>query len=366
MAPCVSSLSSTTGCRRILHFASLAAASIGAFPAAGRTQTPPPVPSAPGYHLEAKWKPGGDGGWDDLTMDSQAQRLYVARTGSLQIIDTERGTLIHALPGLDGGHGVALAPELNRGFVTSGRSGTVVVFDFTSLRSFGDPIAVGQKPGAVAYEPLTRHAFVFNGESNNASVIDAATSSVVATIPLDGTPEFCVSDGRGMLFVNLEDKNEILAVDARKNAVVHRWPLAPGTEPTGLALDPIKHRLFAGCRNGLMIVLDAPSGQCLAQLSIGKGVDACAFDPGTGLAFASCGDGTLTVAQEDPAKPGEYRVVETVKTQRGARTMALDPLTHAVYLAAADFEAVPASPAGEAPQRPKIIPGSFVLLKFTR
>ena len=167
------------------------------------------------------------------------------------------------------------------------------------------------KPDALVYEPLTRHVFVFNGGSGDASVLDAVTRAVVATVPLGGKPEFAVADDKGTVFVNLEDKSEVLAIDAQKNIVTQYWPISPGSEPTGLALDPIRHRLFAGCRSGQMIVLDAQSGKHLAELSIGQGVDACAVDPGTGCAFI-CGDGTMTVVQEDPAKPGEFRVVETV------------------------------------------------------
>ena len=332
-----------------LGCALLFAALFATLPEAVPGQPPTAVPGASGYRFKSRWKPDGDGGWDYLTLDAQTHRLYVARTDRVQVIDTEKGALVREIPGLESGHGVALAPELNLGFATSGNSDTVLVFDLTSLRPYGAPIAVGREPDAIVYEPLTRHVFVFNRGSNNASVIDAA---VVATIPLGGAPEFAVSDGRGILFVNLKDKNEVLAIDVQKNTVTHHWPLAPGAEPTGLALDPIKHRLFAGCHSGQLIVLDAQSGRRLAALPIGKGADACAFDPGSGLAFASCGDGTLAVVQEDPANPGEFRLLETIKTQNGARTMALDPITHAVYLAAADFEAAPAPAAGERTQRP--------------
>ena len=354
------------GFRGAVYLALLLAGLTGAFPAAVLAQHPAAAPGASGYHCEARWKPGGDGGWDYLTLDSQAHRLYVARTDCVQIIDTESGALVRAIPGLDGGHGIALAPELNDGFATSGQSGTVLKFNLTSLRSYGAPIVVGRKPDAIVYEPFTRQVFVFNGESNDASVIDPVKAAVIATIPLGGAPEFAVPDDRGTLFVNLEDKNEVLAIDAQKNTIAHHWPLAPGAGPTGLAIDPIKHRVFAGCRNGRMIVLDAQSGRHLADLPIGQGVDACAFDPGTGFAFAACGDGTLTVVQEDPAKPGKFLVVEVVKTQRGARTMALDPKTHAVYLAAAGFEAAPALTTSGTPPHPAMMPGSFVLLKFTR
>ncbi len=347
-----------------LFVALLAGAAWISASACAQSSAEPATPGLSGYHLEATWKPGGEGGWDYLTIDPEAHRLYVTRTDRVQVIDTDKGTTVGELPGLDGGHGVALAPEFNRGFATSGKSDTVVVFDLKTLKPIGDPVGVGKKPDAIIYEPLTKHVFAFNGESDEASVIDAATARVVATIPLDGGPEFAAADGNGGVFVNLEDKSETLMIDAQKNTVVRHWPLAPGDSPSGLAIDAAKRRLFAGCHNERMIVLDAGSGEVLADPPIGKGVDACAFDPGTGFAFASCGDGTLTIAQENPAKAGDFRVVEKVKTQRGARTMALDPKTHAVYLAAADFETAPAPAPGEKPQRPKMVSGSFVVLKF--
>jgi YVTN family beta-propeller protein len=223
---------------------------------------------------------------------------------------------------------------------------------------------VGNKPDAIIYDPASKHVFVFNGKSENASVIDPATAKVVATIPLGGGPEFATADGQGRVFVNLEDKSETLAIDAGKNIVTEHWPLAPGESPSGLAIDRARRRLFVGCHNEQMTVLDAGNGKHLATLPIGQGVDACAFDPGTGLAFASCGDGTLTIVQEDPAKAGEFRLVGHVVTQRGARTMALDPKTHAIYLAAADFESAPAPAPGEKPKHSKLVPGSFVILKY--
>ncbi len=229
---------------------------------------PSPLPGSPPRspaHPATAWKPGGNrvamAAGVRLTLDSQANRLYVARTDCVQIIDTETGRLVRAIPGFDGGGGIALAPELNDGFATSGESGTVVRFNLTSLRPYGAPISVGKEPDAVVYEPLTRHVFVFNGGSDDASVVDAATGSVVATLPLGGAPNSAVTDDQGAVFVDLHDKNEVLALDPRKNSVAHRWPLAPGTGPMGLALDPIKHRLFVGCGDGRMIVLDAQNGE---------------------------------------------------------------------------------------------------------
>ena len=332
--------------------------------AANSSAQQPAASAGSGYHLAATWKVGGEGGWDYATVDSSAHRLYITRPDRVLVIDTEDGKTVGEVTGLEGGHGTALAPDENRGFATSGKSGTVIAFDLKTLKPVGEPIKVGKKPDAIVYEPVSKHVFAFNGESADASVIDPATAKVIATIPLGGGPEFAGSDGKGTLFVNLEDKSETIAIDVQKNTVTHRWPLAPGDAPTGLALDPANRRLFAGCHNEQMIVLDAGSGQVLAKPAIGKGVDATAFDPGTGFAFASNGDGTLTVIKE--ASAGEFRVVENVPTKKSARTMALDPVTHAVYVAAADFEPVPTPAPGAQRVRPKMIPGSFVVLKFVR
>ncbi len=327
---------------------------------------PAPPAGASGYHLASTWKVGGAGRWDYLTMDGQAGRLYVVRTDRVQVLDTGTGKVVAEVPGLDGGHGVALVPELHRGFVTSGHAGMVIAFDLSTLARVGEPIAVGQKPDAILYDPASKHVFAFDGGSDAATVIDPATNKVVATIPLGGAPESPASDGKGTVFVNLEDKSETLAIDAQTNAVTRRWPLAPGEAPTGLAFDQAKGRLFAGCANAKMIVLDVASGAHLAELPIGQHVDACAFDPALGFAFASNGDGTLTVVQESVAKPGEFRVVDNVPTQVGSRTMALDPITHAVYLATASFEPASAPGTGEKPKRPAIVPESFAILKFVR
>ncbi len=331
---------------------------------AALAQTPTISLSDSGYHLAATWKPGGEGGWDYCTVDATAHRLYITRTDRVQVVDTESGKLIGEVLGLDGGHGVALAPDENRGFASSGKSNAVLVFDLQALKPVGEPIPVGKKPDAIIYDPVSKHVFAFDGGSDEASIIDAATAQVVATIPLGGGPEFAAADGKGTLYVNLEDKSETLAIDTQKNTVTHRWPLTPGDGPSGLALDAATGHLFAGCHNEQMVVLDAGSGKVLATPAIGRGVDACAFDPGTGFAFASCGDGTLTVVKE--AGTGEFSVVEKLATKTGARTMALDPVTHAVYLAAADYEPAPTPAPGEKRTRPKMVAGSFVVLKFVR
>ncbi len=327
------------------------------------TAQQPATSNGSGYHLEATWKPGGEGGWDYATVDSSAHRLYVTRTDRVQVIDTEDGHTVGEVPGLEGGHGTALAPDQSRGFATSGKSGTVIVFDLKTLKPIGEPVKVGQKPDAIVYEPFSKHVFAFNGESDDASVIDPATAKVVATIALGGGPEFAGADGKGTLFVNLEDKNEILAIDVQTNTVTHRWPIAPGDGPSGLAVNGAKGRVFAGCHNAQMVVLDAASGKVLATPPIGEGVDACAFDPGTGFAFASCGDGTLTVVKEEN---GRFPVIEKIATKKGARTMALDLVTHALYLPTAEFEPAAALSPGQGRMRPKMVPGSFMVLKYVR
>lgn len=314
------------------------------------------APTAAGYRCEANWTPGGEGVCAGLTLDAQAHRVYVTRIDCVQIIDIESGVLVRTIPGLEGGSGIAVAPEFNCGFAASSGSDAVLTFNLTSLRPQGAPIAVGKEPGAVVYEPFTRRIFVFNGGSNDVSMIDPAASKVVGALRLGGVPGPAAADGRGAVYVILEDKNEVLALDAATNTVAHRWPLAPGAGPTSLALDAIKHRLFVGCRSGQVVVLDAQTGKRLAEPPTGQAVDACAFDPGAGVAFALSGEGTLTVVQEDSAKPGAFRAVETLKTQAGAQAMAVDPKTHAVYVAALVAGATARDKA----------PEGFVLQKFMR
>jgi DNA-binding beta-propeller fold protein YncE len=350
---------------RSSSIAALAAAGLVVCAAASAQQpAPAPETSPSGYHLEATWKIGGEGGWDYLSFDPAAHRLYVARQDRVQVIDADKGTLAGEVTGLDGAHGIALVPELGRGFASSGKSDSVVIFDLKTLAAIGEPVHAGEKPDAIIYDPASKQVFAFNGKSENATAIDAQSGKVVATIALGGKPEFAAADGRGMVYVNLEDKSEIAAIRTADHTVAQRWPIAPGEEATGLSMDPAGRHLFAGCSNQKLVVLDAENGKVLAALPIGEGVDATAFDPGTGWAFSSNGDGTLTVVQAGAA--GKFRVLDTVKTQPSARTMALDPRTHAIYLAAATFATGPA-PASTAPhQRPPMVPGSFVVLKFVR
>jgi DNA-binding beta-propeller fold protein YncE len=312
-----------------------------------------------GYHLLKKYPLGGEGGWDYLTLDSAARRLYIARASRVMVFDVEAGKLVGELPDTPGVHGVALAPELGRGFASNGRAGTATIFDLKTLKVLGQ-VKTGGNPDAIIYDPASRRVFTFNGGTSDATAFQAASGDVAGTIALGGRPEFAVPDGSGKVYVNLEDKNELLALDSRKLTVLKRWPLAPCERPSGLALDRRARRLFVGCANSMMGIVDAKSGRVVATPPIGRGVDANAFDPETRLAFSSNGEGTLTVVRED--SPGKFTVLENVPTQRGARTMALDTRTHNVFLVTADFGPPPAPTAENPRPRPTLVPGSFVLL----
>lgn len=312
-----------------------------------------------GYRLLKKYEVGGEGGWDYLTMDAAARRLYIARATRVMVVDADTGKVVGEIPDTPGVHGVALARELGRGFISSGRAGSVVIFDLKSLKVLGK-VKAGENPDAILYDPASQRVFAFNGRSKDATVIDAANGNVAGTVTLGGKPEFAVADEKGKVYVNVEDKNEILAIDSNKLTVASPWSLAPCEAPTGLAIDKKKRRLFAGCGNKLMAVVDADSGKVLTTLPIGGGVDATAFDPETGLAFSSNGDGTLTVIREE--SPGKFSVLENVPTQRGARTMALDPKTHNVFLVTAQFGPAPAPTPDQPRPRMSILPNTFVVL----
>lgn len=332
--------------------------------------------TAPNYHLLKKIAVGGEGGWDYLTVDSAAHRLYISRSTRVIVVDLTKDAVVGEIANTPGVHGVALAPKLHRGFTSNGGDDSVTVFDPATLKEVAR-VKVGSRPDAIIFEPASNRVFTFNAGSQDATAIDAATLKVVGAIPLGGKPEFPAVDGKGQLFVNVEDKSEIAACDARALTVKHCWPLAPGEEPTGLALDVQHHRLFSVCGNEKMVVMDAGSGHVVTTLAIGKGADAAAYDPKTGLAFSSNGgDGTLTVVRE--ANPNTFTIVASVPTQRGSRTMALDAKTHRIYLAAARFTPPPASPpptatpatgtppAGENMPRRRfnMEPGSFEILVF--
>jgi DNA-binding beta-propeller fold protein YncE len=311
------------------------------------------------YHQLRKAALGGDGGWDLLTVDSQAHRLYIPRSSHILVVDTDSCKVIGDIPNTPGVHGVAVVPDLGRGFSSNGGDTTATIFDLKELKPVGK-VRTGIRPDAIVYDPASRRVFAMNAGSDDATAIDAAHGTVAGTVALPGRPELAVVDGKGRLFVNLEDSAAVAVVDTRSLKTIAHWSLAPGTGPTGLALDREHQLLFAACDNQLMVVMSAADGHVVTTLPIGKGVDGAAFDPGKGLAFSSNGEGNLTVVKEDA--PDRFRVLETVPTQAGARTLALDERTHRVFLVSADFGPAPEpTPEHPHPRRP-IIPGSFVLL----
>jgi YVTN family beta-propeller protein len=306
---------------------------LGAAPA-GSAEATNPESGPSGYRLLKKIPLEGEEGWDYLSLDSAGRRLYISRETRVLVFDLETEAAVGDIRGMNGVHGIAIAQESNRGFTSNGKDGTSIYFDLKSLKPLGQ-VKTGKNPDAIIYDPATKRVFVMNGGSDSATVIDAATGNVAGTISLGGAPEFAVADGAGRVYVNVEDKNQIVVIDSRKLAVFARWTLGGGQKPTGLAIDRKNRRLFSTCRDSkTMVVLDADTGKILASLPIGAGVDAADFDPEPGLAICSNGDATMTVVREE--SPVKFAVLENVQTWGGAKTMALDPRTHRVYLVAAD------------------------------
>ena len=334
---------------------SLLLSSIAASPAAPQTA------GNSGYHLIKKVKLGGAGGWDYLEVDPSTHRLFITRGTHVIVVDPEQGKVIGDIPDTQGVHGIALADEFNRGFTSNGRTGDSTIFDLTSLKIMGTAKADKDADAAI-YDPFSKRVFTFNGDANTSSAIDAASGKLVSTFALGGGPEFAATDGKGHIFVNLEDKSALLKFDAKTLKIENTWPLAPCESPSGLAIDAAHEILVVGCHNKLMTFVDGNSGKVIGTVPIGQGVDANRFDPVTGYAFASCGDGTLSIAHED--SPTKFSFVEMIQTQRGARTMAIDYTTHIVYLVTADLGPVPAATADNPRPRPAIIPDTFTLLIY--
>jgi YVTN family beta-propeller protein len=313
--------------------------------------------AAEGYKVLNKIKIGGTGGWDYVALDNTNRRLYASHGTSVEVVDPDAGKVVGTIPQLHGVHGIAVAPELNKGFISNGQSNSVTVFDLKTLAKLGEP-ATGQNPDSICYEPKTQRVFTFNGRSNDATVINAKTNEIVATLPLNGKPEFCVVDGAGKIYNNLEDKSEVIEIDAAKPAVTRRVSLAPAEGPSGLAIDVKNKKLFSVCDNKMMAVTDIATMKVIATPAIGTGPDAAGFDPGTGLAFSSNGDGTLTIVK---LVNGKYEAADTVTTERGARTMTVDPKLHRVYLLAAEYGPAPEAKEGKE-GRPPVLPDSFHVL----
>lgn len=315
---------------------------------------------SPAYTVTDTVKIGGAGGWDFITFDAPSQRLFISRGDRVQVWNARSKQVEAEIAGTAGVHGIAIANDLQRGFTSNGRANTVSVFGLADLK-VSDTIDVqGVNPDAILYEPLYNRVYTFNGRSADATVIDAVGLKVLSKIALGGKPEVPVSDGTGHLFVNLEDTSEIVMIDEATDEVRARWPLAPCTEPTGLAIDAAHQRLFSVCANQKMVVLDARTGRLVAEVPIGAGPDGAGFDAELGLAFSSNGDGSLTVVHEDG--PDHFSVVTNVPTAKRARTMSLDPREHRVFLVCADNGAVPVATASEPKPRPSMISDSFSVL----
>ena len=303
---------------------------------------------------------GGPGGWDFIAFDSARARLFISRGDRVIVWSPDSRKVVGEIRGTEGVHGIALAQDLNRGFTTNGRANTISVFALDNL-GVTDTIAVpGSNPNAILYEPAFKRVYSFNGRSSDVTVIDAVNLKVLTTIPLGGKPEVAVSDGAGHVFVNIEDTSEVVVIDQATNKIQARWPLGSCTEPTGLAIDKAHQRLFAVCANQEMTVVDSTAGRLVAHLAIGSEPDGVEFDPALGLAFSSNGDGTLTLVHEDEAE--HFSVVANVPTQAKARTLALDPLSHRIFLVTAAFGPTP-EPTNENPRaRPPMVPDSFTVL----
>jgi DNA-binding beta-propeller fold protein YncE len=320
-----------------------------------------PAQAAPQYRIDQELKLPGDDGWDDLTFDDAAHRLFIAHGTQVQVVDTDHLTLAGTIEDTPGVHSIALAPDVGHGYISAGRSNTIVVFDLRSLARLKEIKTTGENPDAILYDSATHRLFSFNGRGRNATVVDVKTDEVIGTILLDAKPEFAVADGKGRVYVNLEDKSSIAQIDAQHLTVTAIWPITGCEEPSGLAIDLAGQRLYAGCGNKVMAAIDTRSGRTLGTAPIGAGVDGAKYDSGRRLAFASCGGDAVLTAVGTSAS-GAPEVIESIPTQRGARTMALDEHTHRLFLVTASFGPPPAATPEHPHPRPAILPGTFRLL----
>lgn len=334
---------------RIKHCIALTALALTAQAQAGAGQ----------YQVVQRLPLGGDGGWDYPSVDPASHLLYLSRGDHVSVVDTVSGKEVGSIPDTPGVHGIALAPELDRGWISAGKADQVKVFDLKT-RAVLATVTTGPGPDAILYEPATKRVFAFNGHGHSATVIDALGNQVLATIPLGGKPEFARADGRGRVLVNIEDTAELLALDARQAGVASRWPLPGCEEPSGLALDAGRQRSFSTCGNQVLVVMDVAHGKPVASVPIGNGVDGAEFDPASGDVYSANGEGSLTVVHEET--PDRYAVRQTLPTQRSARTIALDRTTHRLYLPAAELGPPPPATADNPHPRPSIMPGTFAVL----
>ncbi len=316
------------------------------------------------YRITRTFTPGGEGSWDYVTPDPANHRLFIGRQNRVMVVDANDGHLLGEVTGIDGAHGVALAEVGGHGFATSGHDGMVVIFDPATFKVLGR-VPAAEDADAIIYDRASERVFTFNGDAHSSTVVDPRAGKLVTNIPLGGKPETGVSAGDGKVYVNLVENAEVVEIDAKALSVTRRWSTAPCKQPVAMAIDTMHHRLFSGCRSGLMAISDYQAGKVVATVPIGAGVDGTAFDPATGDAFASNADGTLTVVHQDD--PDHYHVVENVLTAPGGRNMGLDPVTHRLYVVAAKFGPVPAeSTAANPRRRPPIVPGSFMVMEVAR
>ena len=323
-----------------------------------------PLPAAD-YTVARSWHVGGSAGWDSMAVEGGGARLFITREDHVDVLETSSGRLAGSIPHTPGVHGVAFAPGLKRGFTSNSRSNTVTVFELDSLRVIQELPIAGTAPDSIVYEPQHNYIITGNRESADLSVLDAGTLRVVSRLPMPGPPEALVTDRAGRVYVNIDSApGKLVMVDAKTLTVKARWPLKDCANPTGLAIDAEGHRLFSVCANQTLAVTDAVSGKAIARVVIGRGPDGVGYDPDLGMLFIANGiDGTLTVIRQD--SPDEYHVVATVTTQVSARTLALDPATHRIYLAAAQFGPRPAAAADQPPPRPNVVPDSFLIFGGT-
>ena len=315
-----------------------------------------PLAAQGSYQITRTYALGGTGGWDYLVPDPSTHRVYIGRSDRVMVVDETTGKLVGEVSGINGAHGTAVVDKVGRGFATSGEDSSIVMFDLKTFRQLGR-IHAAEDADAIIYDPASNRVFSFNGDANSSTVVDPDAGKLVTNIPLGGKPEYGVSAGDGKIYINLTDKAEIVEVDAKTLNVSRRWPTTGCKNPVAMAIDTQHQRLFSGCRSGVMAVSDYRAGKVVATVPIGAGVDGTGFDPASGNAFASGADGTLTVIHEDA--PDSYHVVQTLETMKGSRNMGLDPSLHSIFLSGAKFE--PQAPGVRG--RPKIVPGSYVLLE---
>jgi DNA-binding beta-propeller fold protein YncE len=317
--------------------------------------------SSSSYRITHTYTLGGDGSWDYVVTDPPHHRLFIARQNRVMVVDEDSGTLLGEVTGIQGAHGTALAEATGHGFATSGNDQSVVMFDLKTFQTLGR-IKAAEDADAIVYDGASNRVFTLNGDAHSSTVIDPRAGSLITNIPLGGKPEYGASAGDGKVYANLTDTNEVVEIDAKTATVSRRWPTAPCKQPVSMALDTGHHRLFSGCRSGVMAVSDYQAGKVVATVPIGAGVDGAGFDAASGNAFASNADGTLSVIHQDA--PDQYRAIQSVATPQGARNMGLDPTNHRVFMVSAKFGTAPAGTPGRG--RPPVLPGTFSLMVIER